>query len=34
MTKIDKNLDEVLSMILDMQKTYMEYFNQVNKAGD
>lgn len=31
-TKIDKNLEELLAIILDMQKIYIEYLDQVNKV--
>ena len=34
MTEIDSHPDRVLSMILDMQKTYTEYFDQTNKADN
>ena len=34
MIEIDRDLDGVLSMILDMRKTYTEYFDQANKADD
>ena len=34
MTKIDKDPDEVLLMILDMQNTYIKYFDQANKADN
>lgn len=33
MTEIYKDSDRVLSMILDIQKTYIEYLNQT-KIGD
>lgn len=32
MTGIDRNPERVLSMILDMQKTYTEYFNYTNET--
>lgn len=32
MTEINNNSEEVLFMILYMQKTYIEYFEQANKA--
>ena len=31
-TKIDKNLDGVLKMILNMRTIYIKYLNQVNNA--
>ena len=34
MTEIDRDLDRLLSMILDMRKIYIEYLEQVNKAND
>ena len=34
MTKIDRDPDGVLSIILDMRKTYTEYLDQVNKADN
>ena len=34
MTEIDKDPDRVLSMILDMRKTYIGYLDQANKADD
>lgn len=34
MTKMDKDLDKVLLMILDMWKTFKEYFDQTNKADN
>lgn len=32
MTEMDKDPSRVLSIILNMRKTYTEYFDQVNKA--
>lgn len=32
MTEIDSNPEGVLSMILDIRKTYIEYFEQANEA--
>lgn len=32
MIEMDSNLEGVLSIILDMRKTYTEYFQQANKA--
>ena len=34
MTEMDRDPNRVLSMILDMRKTYTEYFDQANKAKD
>lgn len=34
MTKMDRKLGGVLSMILDIRKTYMEYLEQANKADE
>lgn len=31
MSNINKDFDKVLSIILDIWKNYIEYFNQVNK---
>lgn len=33
MTEMDRDLDKVLSKILDMRKTYTEYLDQANKAN-
>lgn len=33
MTEIDSNLEEVLSIILNMQKTYTEYLEQTNETN-
>lgn len=33
-TEIDKDCNKVSSIILDMQKTCTEYFDQVNKANN
>lgn len=32
MTRIDKNSDTVLLMMIDMRKIHKEYFNPANKA--
>lgn len=32
MTKIDRDLDRILSIILDIQKTQIQYLNQGNRA--
>lgn len=34
MTEIDKDSDKVLSKILDMRKTYIEYLDQMNKIDN
>ena len=34
MTKIERDPDRVLLMILDIRKTYTEYLDQANKADD
>ncbi len=34
LTEINKDPDGVLTMILDMRKTYMEYLDQANKADN
>lgn len=34
MTEIDRDTDRILSIILDMWKTYTEYLDQANKANN
>lgn len=34
MTEMDRDLDEVLLMILNMRKTYIKYLDQTNKANN
>lgn len=34
MTKIDKDPNKILSIILDMQQIYMKYLNQTNKVDN
>ena len=34
MTRMDKDHDSILLIILDMQKVYNKYLDQVNKANN